>query len=637
MRQKRTGNEEKKNTPKILYGVRAKGDLLYFAVSVQKTEECLLKLYRGKEQVLIVRMTQKERIGTLFFTVVDNHILQADSYQYEANGIEFTDPCAGRIIGRERFGVTLEDGSLPEIKGGFISEQFDWEGDVFLGYTFSDLVMYKLHIRGFTKQENSGVRHKGTYLGVVEKLDYLKELGINAVVLMPCVEFDEFFEAENDLEGEYVGDIRFYNKVYPKEKKRIRSHRINYWGYAEKNFYFAPKASFAACPEQAPQEFCKMVKALHQAKMEVYMEMNFTKKIPPSQILEVLRYWVMMYHIDGFHINTEVLVDELIARDPILGRTKLFSFGWKGELVGYNHLGEWNDVFLREVRKFLKGDEGKTGNFAERFRYRGMADGTINYLADHDGFNLQDMYTFDVKHNEANGEQNRDGIEFNDSWNCGVEGKTRKKKINELRLRMKKNAAAALFFSQGVPMVLAGDEFGNSQEGNNNVYCQDNPIGWVDWKALKSNLEFFRFVKELIRLRKEHPIFHNQNRLRGMDYHSFGCPDISFHSTKAWYPDFSNYNRTLGILLFGKYAVKENGEEEDSFYLIFNMHWEPHPFDLPSIGNHKEWKLLKSSDPAADQREIEEKEEGKKSKQRTYLAAPRSFTIFISCQDEEER
>lgn len=623
VRQKRTENGENENLPRILYGVRKRGDLLYFAVSVPEAKECILKLYRDNEQIFIVHMT--ERIGTLFFTVVNNQALQADSYQYEANGIEFTDPCAGRIIGREEFGAVLEDGSLPSTKGGFISEPFDWEEDVALKHTFSELVIYKLHIRGFTKQENSGVKHKGTYLGVIEKLSYLKELGINAVLLMPCMEFDEFFEEENGSEGKYAGDIRFYNRVCSQEKKRERPNRINYWGYAEKNFYFAPKASFASCPKQAPYEFCKMVKTLHQANIEVYMEINFTKKISQDQMLEILRYWVIMYHIDGFRIDTSILFDELAARDPVLGKTKLFSAGWKEELIGQDHLAEYNDVFLREVRKFLKGDEGKVGSFADRFRYCGRADATINYLADHNGFNLQDMYTFDVKHNETNGEQNRDGMEFNDSWNCGIEGKTKKKKINELRLRMKKNAVAALLFSQGTPMILAGDEFGNSQDGNNNVYCQDNPIGWTDWKALKSNQGFLQFVKELILIRKEHPVFHNQNRLRGMDYHSFGCPDISFHGTKAWYPDFSNYNRTLGILLFGKYAQKENGDEDNSFYLIFNMHWEAHRFDLPSIGGNNEWKLLKSSDPIANQDMIEEK-----SKQRTYLAGPRSFSIFIN-------
>lgn len=659
MRQNRTGDEEQSCNLKILNGVLEEDGLLYFSVSVPEAEECLLKLYRGQELITKIQMTQKNQFGTIFFAVLDNRKFQADRYRYEACGKEFTDPCARRLIGREEFGTRLEDGLIPELWGGFVKQEFDWTGEKWPEYLASDLVIYKLHVRGFTMQENSGVKHKGTYLGVTEKIPYLKTLGINAVMLMPCVEFDEFLEEEKTKDGGYAGDLRFLATVRSEEKEEKPLSRLNYWGYSKQNYYFAPKAAYASKPEQAADEFRSMVKELHAAGIEVYLEMNLDKKLPQSYMLDILRYWVSFYHVDGFRIDPGVVSGDLAACDPVLGRTRLFSSGWSPELMERRKkgLGEWNDAFLAVSRQFLKGDENQTGAFAERFRYVGSARGAVNYLADHNGFTLQDMYSYDRKHNEANGEQNTDGTDVNFSWNCGVEGKTRKKKVNELRLRMKKNAVMALFFSQGTPMLLAGDEFGNSQDGNNNAYCQDNCIGWVDWKAYKNNQEFFRFVKTVIAVRKAHRIFHNPNQLRAMDYNSIGCPDLSYHGTKAWYPDFSGYSHTLGILLSGRYAVLGSGEPDSSFYLIFNMHWEPHRFDLPLITGSGEWKLSMSSDPMAENgllpenlnNEKSEPEERKSEKLKaektnleiemtsepvdrlkSYLAAPRSITVFES-------
>lgn len=602
MKQDRLKALDNNNYFNVPFGVRIEGSLLRFAVSIPEVEECKLKLYRSGSQkpIKILCLTKENRIGTVFFAIIDNSKLNADSYLYEADGQEFVDLCTPRLIGREKFGQ-----EHTTLQGGFISSDFDWQKDSPLERDYSEMILYKLHVRGFTKQASSGVKHRGTYLGVAEKIEYLKELGINSILLMPCIEFNEILAMKKVNDAAYAGDRRFLNQVLAAEEQEEMAHHINYWGYAEENFYFAPKASYASNPENAPNEFKEMVRILHKEGIEVLMEMNFTNQIPISQRLEVLRYWILYYHIDGFRIDINQIPEELVATDPILARTKLLAVSWRRDFVKEDihkkWLAEYNDGFLIEVRQFLKGDENQVGRFAERIKWMQEHAGIINYLADHNGFTLHDVYSYDRKHNEANGEQNRDGTDYNFSWNCGIEGKTRKKKINDLRLKMMKNAILTLFLSQGTPMLLSGDEFGNSQEGNNNAYCQDNIIGWVDWRAFKTNKGFFEFVKEIIAFRKQHKVFHNKNRLRTMDYLSLGCPDISFHGTKAWYPDFSSYSRTLGVLLFGHYVVEQNDE---SYFIIYNMHWEAHQFDLPGIGGIKEWKKIITTEQEIEQKII---------------------------------
>ncbi len=580
-------------------GVTKSQDNINFTISVPNAKDCSVKIYDSKTNELRNQyvMKQDNRIGCVFSISVPLSEIKGDCYLYEAMNQEFIDPYASRIVGRDKFGEQSEEKRL---YGAWAFEDFDWSNEIRTEYSYSDLILYKLHVRGFTMNPKSGVRQKGTFLGVIEKIPYLKDLGINAVFLMPCIEFNEMKNQQEHIYGVPKYTRNYVNKgTYQLcETRREDVPKINYWGYTTDSYYFAPKASYAANPNDCITEFKAMVKALHNASIEVILDMYFPKDYAPMFIIECLRAWVIQYHIDGFRINTDYTTEQLIATDPYLANTKLLATSWNVSNIYakdveplYKNLAEYNEGFLVDIRRFLKSDEEQVGKFLERFKKNSKKQGVINYITDHNGFTLNDLYTYDVKHNEGNGENNCDGTDYNYSWNCGIEGNTRKKKINDLRIKMQYNALTALFLSQGTPMLLAGDEFGNSQLGNNNAYCQDNEIGWVDWKKKASQKDMLQFVKSLIQLRKEHPVFHNALELRGLDYISCGMPDVSFHGTKAWYPDYSNYSRSIGIMLCGQYAVKNRTEKDSTCYLICNMHWEPHVFDLPNLDRTKQWKL----------------------------------------------
>ncbi|MDD5934236.1 MAG: alpha-amylase family glycosyl hydrolase, partial [Clostridiales bacterium] len=522
-------------------GVTKIQENLIFTVSVPNAKECTLKIYDSKTNQLTGQHTMKQnsRIGSVFSIQIPLRNLKGDCYLYEAMEREFIDPYANRIIGREEFGRREESSS---VYGTWCFDEYDWSDEKRTEYSYSDLIIYKLHVRGFTMSPKSGVTHKGTYRGVTEKIPYLKELGINCVFLMPCIDFNEMINQKERYYGvpQYTKSYMNKGTYQPVVAQPADVPKINYWGYTNDGYYFAPKSSYASEPDQCIREFKDMVKALHNASIEVILDMYFPNEFGPLQILECLRSWALNFHIDGFRVNTNATVEQLIATDPYLARTKLLAGNWntsniytKEVVPLYKNLAEYNEGFLYDTRRFLKSDEEQVKSFIERFKKNSDRVGVINYITDHDGFTLNDLYSYDIKHNENNGENNHDGTDYNYSWNCGTEGVTRKKKIKELRLKMQFNALTALFLSQGTPMLLAGDEFGNSQQGNNNAYCQDNEIGWVDWKKKSYNKEQLEFVKQLITLRKKHPVFHNSIELRGIDYISCGKPDISFHGTKA--------------------------------------------------------------------------------------------------------
>jgi glycogen operon protein len=329
------------------------------------------------------------------------------------------------------------------------------------------------------------------------------------------------------------------------------------------------------------------------------MEFFFADNVNQNLVMDCIKFWVEEYHIDGVHINSYNTPIIAIATSPRLSHIKIMSEGFELDKLNYEdslpefkNLAEYNDGFLVDARKFLKGDEEQLNEITYRIRRNPNGCGMINYIANHNGFNLMDMVSYDVKHNEANGENNRDGNNYNYSWNCGAEGPTRKKVIIELRKRQIKNALALLILSQGVPKLLSGDEIGNTQKGNNNPYCQDNDISWVDWSGEKKHNDILDFTKELIRFRKEHIIIHNKKELKIMDYLSCGYPDLSYHGKKAWYPEFENYNRQIGLMYCGKYAINEKGKEDDFIYIAYNMHWIEHEFALPNLPKDKKWKIM---------------------------------------------
>ena len=552
-------------------------DGIVFSMERKNNEEASLLLYKkgSKEVIQEIPFPATNTIGDIVCVKAEKIASARYEYNFCIDGKVTLDPYAKVLIGTGKFGEEHPEGH--EVRCAMIAGNYDWEDDRKPQIAYEDAVMYSFHVRGFTKQRYSGVRHKGTFLGITEKAEYFKELGINQIKLMPAYEFAEMESVKTHAR-------------YRKEEELPK--RLNYWGYT-KAFHFAPKRAYAATKDPV-REFKDMVKTMHRLGIEVLMEFYFPEGCSPRYITECLQYWVQEYHVDGFHVRGVQGICNLMATDPLFADTKLLNIYFPvEEIYGKKNLpkkrmvAECNDGFMIDVRRFLKGDEESLKAFAERMRRNPKGSGLINYIASHDGFTLCDLVSYEERHNEDNGEQNRDGRVQNYSWNCGEEGKSRKKKILELRNRQMKNAWCMLLLSAGPPMILAGDEFCNSQLGNNNPYCLDNEISWLDWKGYKSgNSEMFRFVKDLIAFRKKHKILHMGQELSMTDSLSCGFPGISYHSSSAWYGELDGQNRKIGVMYCGKYA-----DEDELIYIAYNMHWMEHTFALPALPGGYRWNV----------------------------------------------
>lgn len=557
-----------------------------FSVVSESDEITLLLFEPGKEEpVYSIPVDKKYKRGDVFtFKITDIPLLEYE-YLYMADGEVFVDPYAKLLSGLPEFGVKDTTG-LQHIKGVLKKTQYNWKNDVKPCIDTEDIILYKLHARGFTMSESSKVNHPGTFKGISEKINYLKKTGINAVLLMPSYEFEEY------------------------------AFNFNYWGYG-KGFYFLPKAAYTSCYgtcDDYTVEFKDMVKKFHKNGMEVYMEFYFTDEVDACMADDCIRYWKETYHIDGVRVICNDRIRQVIADDPYLSGIKIFYEYWDYNYRNHNLL-EYNEGFENVARKLLKGDEGQLKYFSECFKKNPEHGYTVNFICDNNGFTLYDLVSYDRKHNEENGENNRDGRDYNNSWNCGEEGATKNRKILIQRLRNRKNAMCFVLLSQGIPMIYAGDEFGNSQNGNNNAYCQDNETGWVDWSALKKNRKFYNFICDLINFRHSHKVLHIEKELVQSDYKYFGLPDISYHGSKAWYPEMEHYNRHLGILLCGRYA----GEDED-VYIGMNLHWEKHTLALPKIPE-KTWEIAMNTN---DNEEVFAGEDS------TIEVPPRSIVVMVS-------
>lgn len=525
-----------------------------------------LLLFGPDGETLIGRFAfaKEECLGAVWNLTVLGNFSQI-RYCYEIDGVRTADPYGRRIYGRETWGQAV---LAKELTGGFPAAGYDWEEDRPPGLPDEECVIYRLHPRGFTKHPSARVKARGTFAGIGEKIPYLKELGITTVELMPAIEFAEVMTGPG----------------------AAPSGRLNYWGFIP-GFYFAPKASYCAGKKPPETEFKDLVKALHKAGMELVMGMYFDGKERDTLVLDVLRFWVREYHVDGFHL-IGFIPRQLVAQDPYLSGVKLWADSWADvslPVPARPNLAEYRDDFLIDMRRFLKGDEDQISNVIFRTKYNPEKYAVINYLANVNGFTLMDNVSYDIKHNEDNGEDNRDGSDCNYSWNCGAEGPSRKKKVLQMRRQQIRNALLLVFLSQGIPLLLAGDEFGNSQQGNNNAYCQDNEISWLNWNQVKSNRDLYGFARDLIAFRKAHPIFRLPKQPRVMDYLTYGQPDVSYHGEKAWYPEFEPFRRQLGILYNGKYAKKPDGSPDDYFFVVYNMHWEAHEFAIPNLPKPLKW------------------------------------------------
>ncbi|MBQ7840147.1 MAG: hypothetical protein IJ390_06650 [Lachnospiraceae bacterium] len=576
------------------------------AAVLQGKEECGVVLYPkdGSDQIRIP-FGNENKVGNIYCMKLSGIRVRNFAYNFYAGEEIITDPYAKQILGNEKWGEKVD----PELCAEDLSEDFDWEEDTPLMTPLCDSIIYQLHVRGFTKHPSSRVKKKGTFAGIAEKIPYLKTLGITAVELMPAYEFTELESAKRSVFGMAEAKNRYME--LPAESK---PPRINYWGF-KKGYYFAPKASYSSTKSPS-LEFKCMVKALHESGIEVIMQFYFPKEIRQGFILEVLKYWVYEYHIDGVHLLGDSIPTTLVATYPLLSNTKLFYYGFNcheiygsSDVPAYKNLACYQDDFLYDMRRYLKGDEDMLGAVLAQLKKNPAQTGVVNYIANYEGFTLADLVCYERKHNEANGEEDRDGNPYNASWNCGVEGKSKKKTIEALRAKQMRNAMMLLLFAQGTPMIVAGDEFGHSKDGNNNSWCQDNEVNWLNWNQTRTNKEFLDFVKAAITLRRSHPILHKPDELTMMDFIACGFPDLSWHDREAWRLSIDRISREAGVMYCGCYAKVDRQMDDDFFYIAYNMHWEEKELALPQLKGGLHWeKVMDSADAStASDGEILEK------------------------------
>ena len=547
-------------------GVSVKDNIVNFSVAVESGKKCILCLYKKNSNVpeFKIELTEEEAMGEVRYVAIPKADLEHMEYNYEINGEFIIDPYVKSVAEHETI-----------TRGKILLQEYDWEGDKPLGLDFQEIVAYNLHVRGFTMHKSSKVKNRGTFAGVIEKISYLKDLGINQIQCMPVYAFEE------------------------------TPHYKNYWGYGDA-YCFAIKNAYAA-DDDAEIEFKDMVKACHKNGIEVVLYLPFTDKVSKQLIEECLRYYVMEYHIDGFVLNPYNAPMSSILSDPILKKTKIL---------------EYKDDFQNNMRSFLIGNEGTVQGVMWWVKQITKDIGGCNYITNHTGFTLSDLVSYNEKHNEANGENNFDGPGVNLSWNCGVEGPTRKKTIQELRRKQMRNAMFLLIMSQGTPCILAGDEFANTQNGNNNVYCQDNEIAWLDWKKLEKEEQFYNYVKSLIELRKKYSVIGIDKPLLGVDKTSCGVPDVSFHGENAWQIPNQMSSKHLGV-----YYHHADGTD---CFIAYNMHEEEQTFALPSLRQGKKWcRVLSTVDSQVGAEEV------MADNHREVVLSGRTIEMYIGKKAEE--
>ena len=635
------------------YGASIVPNGVNFSIFSKYATSCELVLFRKreKEPYAVIPFPDEFRIGDVFSMIVFDIDFENVEYGYRMDG-KFSpdegfwfnkekyllDPYAKSVSGRNVWGEEIDEENKFQHRGKIMFDDFDWDGDKPLEKPMEELIIYETHLRSFTKDKSSRIKHRGTFAGLGEKIPYLKNLGINCIELLPIFEFDELENART-IDGKKL---------------------LNYWGYSTVNF-FAPKAGYAATGKYGMEadELKNLIKKLHVAGIEVILDvvfnhtaegnekgpyisyrgidnktyylltpdgkyynfsgcgntLNCNNSIVRNFILDCLRYWVSEYHIDGFRFDLASILSrdefgapmknppllETLANDAILSKSKLIAEAWDagglyqvGNFPSWGRWAEWNGKYRDTVRKFLKGDSValefmKRMEGSEDLYNARTSNASINFITCHDGFTLYDLVSYNEKHNKDNGENNNDGTNDNNSWNCGFEGETNDVSINELRKKQIKNAITILLMSRGIPMILCGDEFCNTQFGNNNAYCQDNEISWLNWDNLNVYDDIYNYFKAMIQFRKSHPVLKNCNY--DMINNSTGYPELSWHSEKPWSFNVSNDNLSLA-LMYVEDKEKYKVEEDTFIYMAINMHWEMHVYELPVIPEDKKWYIF---------------------------------------------
>lgn len=633
-----------------MYGAYVASNGVSFTINSHGATRCTLLLFKPQASKPYARIPFHDsyRIGDTYSMLVFD--IKPDEFEYAfsfdgpyepAKGLLFNeenvllDPYSRAVTGQRKWGEKPEGGKDFEYRARVVKSSFDWGNIKQLEQPFEDLVIYETHVRGYTKDKSSGVSAPGTFAGLKDKIPYLKDLGINAVELMPIFEFDEMESAR------VVDGVQLYN----------------YWGYNTVSF-FAPNTSYAFNEEHNHEgdELKSLIKALKENGIEVILDvvfnhtaegnemgpcfsfkgidnnvyymltpdahyynfsgcgnvMNCNHPVVRNFIIDCLRHWAIEYRVDGFRFDLASILGrdqngapmanppilESLAFDPVLGKMKLIAEAWDagglyqvGSFPSWNRWAEWNGRYRDDMRSFLKGDDGMAGNAITRITgsrdlYSPESRGhkaSVNFMTCHDGFTLYDLYSYNVKHNEKNGWNNTDGDNNGHSWNCGAEGETDDPNVNGLRRRLIKNAFAALLCSRGPAMFFAGDEFCNTQFGNNNAYCQDNIISWLDWSRLEEFKEIHDFVRHMIQFRKEHPILRKMTKPSSCQF-----PEISVHNGTPFNASTDYKTKLIGIMYAGR---NEEDKEDDIVFYCMNAYWEPLVMQLPVLPNGKHWHV----------------------------------------------
>ncbi len=554
----------------------------------EKEDDCKVCLihHKTKERITVDVPAQYCR-GSLRSVKVCGFEPKDYSYLYMIQGEDVLDPYATVICGRNQwmdFSRMKEDYAL---SAGFSMGSFDWEEDVFPEIPRNKMIMYKLHMRGFTMDKGASPSKRGTFMGLMDKLDYLKNLGVTTIEVMPVYEFEEMMIPPKLKLPDYVKWEGVEEQI-----RQEASDKPNFWGYGPGN-YFAVKASYASKPENAINEFKNLVKQIHSKGMELIMEMYFPEHTNPHLVLNVLRYWVCEYHVDGFHLLGDNLPIQGIVYDPVLSRTKLFYVDFDEYIINdrkHENLFIYRDEYQYPAKKVLNHMNADMNELLNQQKKQGMHHSFVNYLTGNNGFTLYDLFSYNDRHNEENGEGNQDGNPWNFSNNQGVEGPSKKKSILNARNRQWKNAFVMLLTAMSVPLIWSGDEFKNSQRGNNNPYCQDNEIGWVNWKNNQSVRADIEFVSNLIAFRATHPILSLAKPYTFSDYRNIGVPDFSLHGEYAWAYDSNPGNMAIGMMYSGDYSGDE--QHNESVYIGYNFYSSDANLALPTLPEKKRWYLV---------------------------------------------
>lgn len=578
----------KKTTPYPLGLKRTDNGLRLSMVS--ETDNCGIQFWtRESDEKQFVKLDKTCKCGSVYAAEIIGDFPKELIYQLFQDELTYPDPYALASFGKRELGKKAEQYSMLTA----VSEEPD--DDVKPAIPYADKVFYMLHARGFTMQKDAKTASKGTFKGIEEKLDYVKELGVTSLLLMPVYDFDEFLRKHNK-KMTIREEIETYKIDYKKVGKE--KEKINFWGYTAQNGYYLPKSAFSES-ESAVDEFKSMIKKAHKMGLEIFMQMYFPKEILTREVSDILLYWSENYHVDGFYLIGEGVNADQLLMDPALSDVHLMFEHADEELMKkHDNAVVVSDQFMFDMRSFLKGDSNLVPSVTRHVRQQKKE---VHFIAKQDTMRLMDMVSYQEKHNLDNGENNADGTDYNCSWNCGVEGKTRKKQILTLRMKQMKNAMSLLLLSQGTPLIYGGDEFGHTQLGNNNPYCQDNEISYLRWSDLEKNKELYEYTKKLLKIRKQYPVLHGLVDFKGTDYMSCGFPDISFHSEEAWRNEGGSGSHLFGVMYANCYASKE---DKSLLYVAYNMHWEKHDFALPKAPKGMKWECVLSTDEKETVKEI---------------------------------